>query len=437
MIIYISAAILLTAGMLSGVLLRYAPFEAIVSKNQKHLLFALYTVCSIINTAVIIIAMHYLGIDFAFDYLRYGGIIFATAMMIVNSAVIKGKFREHLFVYGIVLNCNYLLMTIPNYVVSLIRMPSTVYYLFAVLVIFVLSLILTYVPLKDLLRFTVSPFLYLETGRYWNTVWFIPITYFGTKFLSLGGEHNTGSISQMLSSLLSGIIIVFLCIKLAADRKRMMDSLEIEKQLADQKIHYAEMQSKVEALRRTRHDMKHHIEAIRRYIATDDKEGLSIYCDDLSIANNLDRASLPYTGNVAVDGVVYKYMQLCNGENTDFSYSGTVKNGDISDMDICVLIGNALDNAYNACLTIPEGRYIRMMCRSEPRLLTIIVQNSFDGKIEQTDDNVIISRKRGDRPGVGITSMEAVCNRLGGTIEKNWNENTFNLMIMLPIKETE
>lgn len=436
-IIHLVLSVLLTICVIWGLLLRYVPFAPMLEGKKKRFILIFYTSACAVNFITLFVLMHFYGIAVAFNYLRYGVITFATVTVLINAVIIKGKIREHLFIYGIVLNCNYLLMSVPNYVISKITLQSTVQYLFAIIIMYFVLLLLAYFPLKNLLRFTISPFLFMDTGRYWNTIWFIPIAYFGAKYIALGGEHNSGSIGQLISSMLYAVIIVLMCMSIAADHKSMTEKLMMEKQLAEQKIHYTEMQATVENARHVRHDMKHHIEAIRRFIATDDMAGLSVYCDDLSRANDVDRTAIPYTGNTAIDGVVYRYIQLCEAKNTEFSYSGTVKNKGISDMDVCVLVGNALDNAYNACLTIPENRFIKLICKSEPQLLTIIVQNSFDGKIEQKDGDVLISRKRGDRPGVGMASMETVCKRLDGTMDKSWDDGVFNLMIMLPIKETE
>ena len=293
-------------------------------------------------------------------------------------------------------------------------------------------LMLTYLPLRKLVCTTVEPFLGLETGKYWNNVCVIPLLFFATRFVNIGGEHNNGSLDQLVSGVVSGVLMVFICLVIAQDHKFMVERIETEEQLSNQKLHYAEMQARVENARKQKHDMKHHITAIRRFIELDDKEGLSHFCDDLSERNNLDRASLPYTGNVAVDGVVYRYMQLCEENNVEFNYSGVVHSKGIADIDLCVLLGNALDNALAACLTIPDNRSINVFCQSEEALLSIVVNNTFDGNIKE-ENNEIISRKRGDRPGVGLSSMRSICEHYNGNMETAWDEKSFNLMIMLPV----
>ena len=59
-----------------------------------------------------------------------------------------------------------------------------------------------------------------------------------------------------------------------------------------------------------------------------------------------------------------------------------------------------------------------------------MVRNSFDGQVEERNGE-LLSRKRDHEPGVGIRSMREVCRRCGGTLEYQWDENTFTLLILL------
>ena len=103
-------------------------------------------------------------------------------------------------------------------------------------------------------------------------------------------------------------------------------------------------------------------------------------------------------------------------------------------MDLCVLLGNALDNAFTACLTSNEQKSISLIAQSEENVLSIVIQNTFDGKMDVEKD-VIFSRKRDKEQGVGLKSMKEICDKYQGTMETKWDESKFTLLIMLPINE--
>lgn len=428
---YFVVSVLLTLCTSVGVVLRYAPFSPVITAQQKRSLLITYGVLAAVNITVWTLVLSIQGWMAAFNYLRYGGIVYAVALSLVNIFVIRGRIREHLFAFGVVLTCTYLLMSIPNYAITFLTQPNVKTNLFIVLGIYSAVLLLTLWPLRLLLCRTVTPFLEMNNSEYWSSVWFIPIAFFGTKFLSLGGEHNTGGYMQLISSMLYIVVIILMCVSISASNKRIRKQDEMEKQLANQKLHYAELRVRVENARKAKHDFKHHIAAIRHYMNIDDKEGLARYCDDLTGTPNV-QMQIPYTGNAAVDGVLYNVIQRAHQKNVSFSYTGTIHSPGIADMDLCVLLGNALDNALYGCMRLPEGRSISLICQTEKQILSIVVRNTFDGKIMQHGD-VLLSRKRENQEGVGLASMGSICEKYGGSMQYQWDEENFTIAFVLPL----
>ena len=428
-------AALLTLCMVMGLLLRYAPFASVATAAQKRMAAALYTALSLVTMAVLMAALYIWGMNAAFMFLRYGSVLYSLGMMIVNIFVIPNRDREHLFVFGVVITFHFLLLTVPNYVITLLPGYSTRVYLLVVLVLYSLLLAATYFPLRGLLCSTMEPLLHLEGGEYWNTVCLIPVIFFGTKFLALGGEHDSGSIQQLLSSALYVSVIVLICTSIRADHKRIHAHRMLERQLDGQRVHYAELRARVEETRKTNHDFKHHLAVIHHYIDIDDKEGLRGYCNELAgRTGSQDR--IPYTGNGAADGVFYYYMQRARELGIRFQNTGIIRSHGIADADLCVLLGNALDNALTACKSLPGERSITVVCQSEKRLLSLVIRNTFDGHVTRSGDKLLSSKRKG-RPGVGLSSMRSICEQYGGSMDVQWDEAYFTVMFILPLSETE
>ncbi|MBQ8474360.1 MAG: sensor histidine kinase [Clostridia bacterium] len=427
------AAICMTLCLVFGVILRYIPFRNVISKKRKKVLFICYGAGFAINILLLTLRFFQDGVSVAM--IRIDGVAFAFGMAVINLIVIGKKIREQFYTFGMIIVCNYMLVSVPEYISAHHHWLSGSNEFYFYTVVYFLLLVVTFYPMMRLVKATVEPFLSRDYGDYWTTIWYIPIVLFLPLFFAVPIDTaGEGDMIRLISRVLIVIANISLGVSIAKDYRYFNEKQVITDQLADQKVYYTELQTKVGEARKARHDMKHFIAAVYQFIDHDDKEGLRAFCDDLSDRNSMDRDAYPYTGNVAVDGVVYKYVQLCMADNIDFNYSGTVKSGKIADVDICVLVGNALDNAYAACKELNSERKISLMCQSENQLLTIMVQNSFDGKIETTEDDQLISRKRGDRPGVGMLSMNSVCQRYGGTMERHWDENTFTVMFMLPLE---
>ncbi|MBE6975144.1 MAG: GHKL domain-containing protein [Ruminococcaceae bacterium] len=429
----IIASFLLLLCSCVGIALRYAPFAPIISPHQKRDLRICYTIAIMLKLVSLVILMAAGGVEGAFLYLRYGLLFHAAILTLVNIFLIPGHLREHLFVFGVVMTFKYLLMAIPNYLITLYPDGTPTAYLFLILVTYTATLLISYFPLRRLLKKTITPFLHLQEGSYWNTVWFIPIALFGIRFLQVGGEHNTGSIVQLLSHGLSASIVILMCMSITKSHQRESGKRHLEAQLLQQQGHYLALQAHVEDARKTRHDLKHHMAAILNLVEHNDREGCRNYCMDLMDSVQV-REHIPYTGNSAADGVLYHYLQRCRDYEVQLELRGIINSPGIADVDLCVLLGNALDNALAACQTVPENRFIQVISQSENQLLSIMVRNNHDGQIRQTDRG-ILSRKRDNAPGIGLQSMEAVCRRCGGEMTIHYDHETFTVIFLLPLSD--
>lgn len=427
------AAVIMTICMSYGIQLRYAPFRSVTTSRQRRTVFLCYGVLSLVNVAGLTAVLHIWDLTLAFSYMRYGAIVYAALLTLVNILVIRGWTREHIFVFGVVITFHYLLLSIPNFALTFVPEPDVTVYLFVVLGVYCAVLLLTHWPLRYLVRRTVEPFLHMDSGEYWNTLWLLPLAFFATKFISLGGEHDTGGIRQLISNGLYAAIMVLACLSISGDQERIRSHHAMEKQLEAQKLHYAELKVRVEDARKTSHDFKHHITAIHHYMDIDDKEGLRSYCNEL-LERTGGEGRIPYTGNVAADGVLYHYMERARQHRIHFQCAGTIHCSGIADVDLCVLLGNALDNALTACETVAGQRSIAVISQTEGQVLSVMVRNTFDGTVLQSGGE-LLSRKRDGRPGVGISSMRSICERCGGSLDIRWDDETFTVMFILPLAE--
>ena len=119
---------------------------------------------------------------------------------------------------------------------------------------------------------------------------------------------------------------------------------------------------------------------------------------------------IPYTGNAAADGVLYHYACIAKEKRISFKVYCKLDGLSISDTDLCCLLGNALDNAVNACETYNGERYIMISSEKNRDMLMLTIDNSFDGIVERKGEK-ILSRKRENKEGIGIRSMRQICEK--------------------------
>ena len=145
-----------------------------------------------------------------------------------------------------------------------------------------------------------------------------------------------------------------------------------------------------------------------------------------------DGTEIPYTGNAAADGVLYHYACIAKEENISFKVCCRLDKLSISDTDLCCLLGNALDNAVTACGRYDGERYITVASEKNQDMLLLTVDNSFDGMILKKEEK-ILSRKRKDEAGIGIRSMQQICEKYNGISRFEAAESQFEASFMIHI----
>lgn len=211
----------------------------------------------------------------------------------------------------------------------------------------------------------------------------------------------------------------------------MLEKIQLNQQLEMQKKYYASLREAMEAEHEVRHNFKHQLAALKGFLETGNTKELRQYCDTLE-NRLLNIAEIPYTGNAAADGVLYHYACIAKEENISFKVCCRLDKLSISDTDLCCLLGNALDNAVTACGRYDSERYITVASEKNQDMLLLTVDNSFDGMVLKKEEK-ILSRKRKDEAGIGIRSMQQICEKYNGTSRFEAAGNQFEASFMIHI----
>lgn len=414
-----------------GILLRTLPLQGVSSKNQKTILIVLYMILLTGNAFFLTWMFFEKGTSTAF--IKYNCLIIGIIASILNYIVIRKRGKEHIFISGITMLCEYLILTIPAYLIPRLMPLDNIYAHTAFVLMYGVMLALAYTPLKFMLDKTVAPFLQIDKTKYWNILWFIPAILCISMYMMFPYEENIQTVAELLSRVLMGIVLIIICFSVSGERKSLLEKQVMSEQMSNAKVYYASLQSRIEESRKLRHDLKHLLVSIRHYIETDDKKGLENFCNDVE-KEQLMKDAIPYTGNAAVDGLLFHYIRKAATLDINFEYIGKINVDGIIDMDLCVLLGNALDNAFTACQTIDKDRKVTMVAQVEAETISFVIKNTFDGVVK-TNDKMILSRKRENSEGIGLKSMEAICEKYKGTMRVEWDEVNFVVLIILTIDQ--
>jgi sensor histidine kinase regulating citrate/malate metabolism len=197
--------------------------------------------------------------------------------------------------------------------------------------------------------------------------------------------------------------------------------------------HVAEVENIYKQMRGWRHDYHNHIQTMKGYRALGQEEKIDGYLD--SLEDDLTSVdTLIQSGNVMVDAILNSKLSLAKSQDISINAKAVVpKDISIAAIDLCVIIGNLLDNAIEACMRVDEisKRFIRVYTDLKRENLYISVTNSSGGGIKKQGGRYISGK--GENHGFGLMRVDKIVDKYGGYIKQNNQDGAFTSEVMLPL----
>ena len=199
-------------------------------------------------------------------------------------------------------------------------------------------------------------------------------------------------------------------------------------------VHYAEVENMYKQIRGWRHDYRNHIQVMKAYAASGDIDAIKRYLDELE--TDLSAVDpVVKTGNPMADAILNSKISLAKSRNVPVKADVFIPLAlKISELDLCVIIGNLFDNAIEASLALPEGkRQIRIYMDMKNTQLYISFTN-FTAAKKQKKENGRFQTTKGPGHGLGLIRMDTIIERLDGYINRNSEDGAFTTEILIPQK---
>ena len=208
--------------------------------------------------------------------------------------------------------------------------------------------------------------------------------------------------------------------KLAAYQREIMET------------HYRETETMYQEMRGWRHDFRNHLQLLKSYAQKGDLNAVQAYLAELE--QDLSRVDPAVkTGNTMADAILNSKISLARSKGVPVRADARIPvKLSISDLDLCVILGNLFDNAIEASVKLPESqRLIRLYMDMKGSQLYISFTNfAPGGKLKQSGGRVATTKGSGH--GFGLLRIDSVVKRLGGYLRRASEEGAFTTEILLP-----
>ena len=233
---------------------------------------------------------------------------------------------------------------------------------------------------------------------------------------------------QLLAMHFLGLVSLF-CILFSYKKLQQSFRLSTELSLLEQQEHslnqyVEEAKARYDRTKSFRHDIRNHIAVVKKLLQGGKLEEAVSYIEDMD--DMAEKMSFPCsTNNPVVDILVGNKLGIAKSMGIDVDCSLLLPYPcSLRDIDICIVLSNALDNAIRAVKSLGTAteKYICVSGRLQGDFLMMEIENSFRGN-------------GAFKKGTGLSNINAVAEKYGGAMSIKTQENVFVLHVLLIIPQ--
>lgn len=259
------------------------------------------------------------------------------------------------------------------------------------------------------------------------------------RAILLMNPHQKLSICGTLLLAVAIFISVCVIIRDTADtqaqlavQKTRLDRLDYE--LLVQKQFYETRLTNEQELRAIRHDMKTHLNAMSALLADGKTAEVAAYLEQLT--QRQEHPGETFCDNPYLNAVLGSFTTRFQENEIPFTCHIGVGKQPLPGVELCLILGNALENALEASLLQPQTeRGVSVQARVHNGQFLLRVSNRFKG-IPVERDGLPVTTKQQDGHGYGMANIRSTAQRLGGAMYYRAERGEFVLEVHFPVTES-
>ena len=234
------------------------------------------------------------------------------------------------------------------------------------------------------------------------------------------GRHLALLVLQALG-LIALFCTLYACQRICRGLQAQAELNSLRQAAQAQKTYIAEAQLRYTQTQSFRHDIKNHLAVLSGLLAGGRLAEGQAYLQKLHTAS--EALAFPYqTGSPTLDVLLTEKLGLAQaaGIKTEVSLLWP-QSCAVDDFDLCVIFANALDNAYQACQQLADGRFMRIAGRRQGDFYCLEFTNS------------CAAAKTEVVPGIGLGNIRMAAEKYHGAVQINKEGTLFSLSVLLDI----
>ncbi|MDE7365473.1 MAG: GHKL domain-containing protein [Ruminococcus sp.] len=226
------------------------------------------------------------------------------------------------------------------------------------------------------------------------------------------------------------LLVAYLIFKTAKNGEIKYENELLQQQSMTQMMLYKDLLEKYDESQRTAHDFKRHLKTLLGLISNEDRARKYL----AEFMEETEKMKPQFKSRNAILDVIINH-KILQAELKEIEFTvdySDVDMGFISDMDITIMLANALDNSYEAVEAIEKNRrQVKLIITRMSDFLLINISNSYNN-VEQKPDGKFLTTKK-NHSGLGLKNVQKAVEKYDGIYKAEVVEDKFKVKITIPI----
>ena len=269
------------------------------------------------------------------------------------------------------------------------------------------------------------------------------LVFFITVFFTYISRHIHDTVVLLVSSLLFLTVILLSIL----DKRERIKLMEIENKFLLQEEYSKNMEQIVDAIRKEKHEFKNHISTLVALCTMSEpgvRDKIKSYALKLTNSENFSELHFYNTGNKYLDGLlsVKNNMAVSNGIYFEVNVEATLESIAVDDVDLTSIVGNILDNAFEAVLMNPpeKKKIVSLYIFNEDNRCCISISNNGSAISEKHKKHIFdykySTKKKGEgERGYGLYIVKELVTRNKGEISFHSDELETEFLVAFQYKD--
>lgn len=377
------------------------------------------------------------------------GIIISILIIYIYSLInLKGTFMQKMFwsifVMLLIMGITIVVLSIEGCIIGKgylnLVIQKDLYRFVGVVIIQIVLFYLT----RFMIKRTKKDSTYSLKWNEWFVLLIIPvISIFTMSFVSLiiiniedqlSPMQHIFSILSILGILMTNSLVYVLYVNMQKDHAKQLEYSILQQAFKSQERSVEETKILYQSVRSIRHDLKQHFQVALTMLHSGKINEAVDYMEKYNDTVLDGISNKVFCDNDVVNYIINSKSKICSDRHIKIYIYIANEIPEFSDLDLCVLLGNALDNAIEG-VSGEGNNEIYLELRNVDNFFMISVKNTIINSVLEDNPNLISTKNEKEVHGLGILSMKEVVQKYNGSIEFYESDNKFCCDMLLDIPD--